>query len=102
MFGMTVDCCEVAMRKTLQSNALAISMLLATILPCAARAASIKSSAVEIASPLTDDDGQPSGDISGVSCLQPQGAKRICLVIDDQGRLAQTATFEGSTLTGHA
>jgi Protein of unknown function (DUF3616) len=90
------------MRKTLQSNVFAISMLLATILPCAARAASIKSSAVEIGSPLTDDDGQPSGDISGVSCLQPQGAKRICLVIDDQGRLAQTATFEGSTLTGHA
>jgi Protein of unknown function (DUF3616) len=88
------------MRKTMQSNIFAIWALLATILPCAARAASIKSSAVEIASPLTDDKGQPSNDISGVSCLEPQGATRICLVIDDQGRLAQAATFEGSTLTG--
>ena len=90
------------MRKTLQSNAFAIVTLLATIPPCAAPAASIKSSAVAIASPLTDDDGQPSSDISGVSCLQPHGATRICLAIDDQGRLAQTATFEGSTITGRA
>jgi len=70
--------------------------------PWATQAASIKSSNVAVAAPLTDDEGNPSTDISGISCLAPQAEKRTCVVIDDQGRLAQAATMDGSTLTGQA
>jgi hypothetical protein len=90
------------MLKIIRRNALAALAVIALTTPCAMRAASIKSSSVGVAAPLTDDKGKQSNDISGISCLEPQGEKRICVVIDDQGRLAQAATIEGSTLTGQA
>jgi hypothetical protein len=62
--------------------------------------ASIKSFDFEIAAILTDDDGNEATNISGVSCLAPEGSKHVCLVIDDQGRLAQAATIDGSRFKG--
>ena len=90
------------LRRTELSDAVHIlaSVLLALSTPCVAHAASIKSAAMEVDAPLTDDDGNEATDISGVSCLPPNGEKHICLVIDDQGRLAQAATIEGSKLRG--
>jgi hypothetical protein len=96
------DYCEIIMGKNIQRSVLAVLALLATTIPCAVRATSMKSSVMEIVAPLTDDDGQQSNDISGANCLEPQGDKRVCLVIDDQGRLAQAATVEKSALTGRA
>jgi hypothetical protein len=53
-----------------------------------AKAASIKSTSLETIAALTNDDGEEATDISGVSCLS-RAEKHVCLVIDDQGRLAQ-------------
>jgi hypothetical protein len=74
--------------------------LLTMAMPDHARAASIQSFDFEIVAALTDDDGDEATDISGVSCLPPDGGKHVCLVIDDQGRLAQAATIEGLKLRG--
>jgi hypothetical protein len=52
--------------------------------------------------PLTDDDGEIAADLSGIACVPPVGSKRICLVIDDQGRFAQFTTIEGNRLNGGA
>ncbi len=79
---------------------LAALILAATVIPSAAPGASIKFSDFTIASPLTDDDGAVATNISGVSCLPPASGKYVCLVIDDEGRLAQAATIEGLTLKG--
>ena len=77
---------------------LVASVLLAMAMPCTA--ASVKSAGMEIAAPLTDDDAEEATNISGISCLTPAGGKHVCLVLDDQGRLAQAATIEGSKLKG--
>ncbi|MBP2428963.1 MULTISPECIES: DUF3616 domain-containing protein [Bradyrhizobium] len=90
------------MSKIIRRNALAALAVIATVVPFSLRATSVRSSALQVAVPLTDDKGKPSNDISGISCLEPQGGKRTCVVIDDQGRLAQVATVEASTLTGQA
>ncbi|MET4358328.1 hypothetical protein ABIC08_008305 [Bradyrhizobium sp. RT9b] len=90
------------MLKIVRRSALAILAVIVMTTPWATQAASIKSSNVAVAAPLTDDEGTPSTDISGISCLAPQAEKRTCVVIDDQGRLAQAATMDGSILTGQA
>ncbi|APG12027.1 hypothetical protein BKD09_27190 [Bradyrhizobium japonicum] len=85
----------------LRAGALSVAVFsLSVVLPCMSLAGSVKWSKMDIASPLTDDDGQRSTDISGISCLPASDGKRVCLVIDDQGRLAQAATIEGSKLRG--
>jgi hypothetical protein len=101
-FILTFGFCEIIVRKNIQGDVFGVLALLALAIPCAVRATSIKSSVMEIVAPLTDDDGQQSDDISGVNCLDPQGDKRVCLVVDDQGRLAQAVTVEKSALTGRA
>lgn len=76
-------------------------VFLATSIPDKGRAAStITSSELETVVALTDDDEQEATNISGVSCLAPDGSKHVCLVIDDQGRLAQAATVNGPRLKG--
>lgn len=90
------------MLKIVRRNASAILAVLVVSTPLATQAASIKSSSVTVAAPLTNDKGKPSKDISGISCLEPESGKRICAVIDDQGRLAQAATIEGPTIRGQA
>jgi hypothetical protein len=41
--------------------------------------------------------GKTAVDISGISCLAPQGDKRTCLLVNDENRNAQFATFDGKT-----
>jgi hypothetical protein len=82
-------------------NATHQRLLFATLLalaPSAALGGPVKSDAMQTAPALTDDDGKTATDISGISCLPPAGGKFVCLVIDDQGRLAQAATIEGTQL----
>ncbi|WP_456720542.1 DUF3616 domain-containing protein [Bradyrhizobium sp. USDA 4350] len=78
---------------------LAFAALYLTALPRLAGAATVKWSEIDIASPLTDDDGETATNISGVNCIA-SASRLACLVIDDQGRLAQAATLDGSKLTG--
>jgi len=66
----------------------------------ASSAGSLSSTEMKVKPPLTSDDGEKSVNISGVSCMPPAGGRRTCLVIDDEGRLAQAATLEGEQLKG--
>ncbi|MGY3591501.1 hypothetical protein ACVIGB_008920 [Bradyrhizobium sp. USDA 4341] len=78
---------------------LAVTALHLTALPRLAAAATVKWSEMDVISPLTDDDGESATNISGVNCIASAG-KLVCLVIDDEGRLAQAATIDGSKLKG--
>jgi Protein of unknown function (DUF3616) len=64
-------------------------------------AASLSFTDVKVKPKLTTDKGKKeSTNISGVSCLVPDDGRRTCLVIDDEGRLAQAATLEDERLRG--
>jgi len=71
----------------------------AVLMPDPLLAGAVRSNAIEVASPLTADDGTEAVNISGVSCLPLVDGKYVCLAIDDEGRRAQTLTIEGSRLT---
>ena len=58
----------------------------------------VRSEATQIVSPFTDDHGAVAINISGITCLPPIDGKFVCLAIDDEGRMAQAATIEGSQL----
>jgi hypothetical protein len=49
---------------------------------------------------LTDDDDEAANDISGIACVPPTGAARICLVINDEDRFAQSVKLEGNRVIG--
>jgi len=66
----------------------------------AAFAGSLWSTEVKVKPSLTSDDGDKSVNISGISCMPPADGRRTCLVIDDEGRLAQTATLEDEHISG--
>ena len=51
-------------------------------------------------SQLKNDKGKVAKDISGIACMPPSASKRLCVVIDDDGRNAQFATLEGATIAG--
>jgi hypothetical protein len=74
-----------------------VALLIATLSEL--HAGSIVSSAFIVNRPLTADDGSESTDISGLACLPTRINRRVCLVIDDQGTLAQTAVLDGNMLT---
>jgi hypothetical protein len=38
-------------------------------------------------------------DLSGISCMAPNGASRICLALNDENKNAQFATIEGNRIT---
>jgi hypothetical protein len=84
------------MRHLRSSILVAVALALS---PGASVAGAVKRDAINVVSPLTDDDGVASTNVSGISCLPPAGGKHVCLAIDDQGRLAQAATIEGLQLT---
>jgi hypothetical protein len=63
-------------------------------------AGSLSSTEVRVKPALTSDDGDKSVNISGINCMPPADGRRICLVIDDEGRLAQAAALEGDQLSG--
>jgi hypothetical protein len=88
-------------RRIVPQGALLIACVcLAIAIPAQARADAISSSGLEVAPALTDDDGQEATNVSGISCQPADGGSNICLVIDDQGRLAQAAVIEGTKLRG--
>jgi hypothetical protein len=79
------------------------SLVIATMLPMAfasgvSFAGPVSSEAMQIVSPFTDDHGAVATNISGITCLPPVDGKFVCLAIDDEGRMAQAATIEGSQL----
>lgn len=80
-------------------TAVAVSGLLYLATPAASRATVIGSTEIETPVPFTSDAGAVSMDVSGFSCLVPKNEERVCLAIDDQGRLAQATTFADSKLT---
>jgi hypothetical protein len=41
---------------------------------------------------------KPATDLSGISCMAPNGAGRICLAVNDENKNAQFATVEGNQL----
>ena len=41
---------------------------------------------------------KPATDLSGIACMPPVGARRTCLLINDENRNAQFATIEGNRL----
>src|SRR5262245_51432061 len=56
---------------------------------------------VDVEPALTPDNGPKAAtNISGISCMPPADGKRTCLVIDDEGRLAQAARLDGARLSG--
>jgi hypothetical protein len=63
-------------------------------------AGSLSFTDVKVKPPLTSDDGDKSTNISGISCMPPDDGRRICLVIDDQGKFAQAAALHGERLSG--
>jgi hypothetical protein len=80
--GLVTVCCDVV---------LAQSPLVADLEP-------LRKFQVEPA--LTDDDEDVATDISGVACMPPAGATRICLVVNDQDQSAQFVTIEGHRVIG--
>lgn len=44
-------------------------------------------------------DGDPAIDISGMSCLPAEGARRTCLVVNDENSNAQLATIQNDRIT---
>src|SRR6266404_478383 len=74
--------------------------LAATLASTSSLAQTTRYSPIEIEAPLTADDGTESINISGVSCLPPVDGKYACLVIDDEGRMAQAVALEASRLSG--
>ncbi len=49
---------------------------------------------LDVQGKLTDDDGAPAHDISGIDCLPPSASARQCLVINDEDRSAQFVSIE--------
>jgi Protein of unknown function (DUF3616) len=45
----------------------------------------------QVTAPFTDDDGEVATNISGLACMPEATTPSTCVVIDDQGRFAQTA-----------
>jgi hypothetical protein len=38
-------------------------------------------------------------DLSGIACMAPNGASRICLAVNDENKNAQFVTIEGNQIT---
>ncbi|UFZ02532.1 DUF3616 domain-containing protein [Bradyrhizobium ontarionense] len=53
----------------------------------------IKLTPVDVSRDFEGKDGKTAADISGISCLSPKNGKRTCLLVNDQNREAQFATF---------
>ena len=77
-----------------------VALVVIALGPIASFAGSLSSTELKVKPPLTSDDGDKSTNISGISCMPPTDGRRLCLVIDDEGKLAQTATLEGDRLSG--
>jgi hypothetical protein len=45
-----------------------------------------------------DDPGNPAEDLSGIACMEPIAGKRRCLIVNDENKAAQFATFDGKEL----
>src|SRR5262245_41563737 len=77
-----------------------VTATLAGAVTTASIAGSLPFTEVKVKPPLTSDDEKKSVNISGISCMPPDDGRRVCLVIDDEGKLAQTATLVGDRLSG--
>jgi hypothetical protein len=53
----------------------------------------IKLTPVDVSRDFDGKNGETAVDISGISCLPPDDGKRTCLLVNDQNRKAQFATF---------
>jgi hypothetical protein len=84
----------------LHRNSILRVALAATLASTSSLAQTARYNPIEIEASLTADDGTESINISGVSCLPPVDGKYICLVIDDEGRMAQAAALDASRLSG--
>ena len=62
-------------------------------------AADLEPSRVFQSDSLTDDDDEPATDLSGIACI-PGTETRLCMVINDEGRVAQLVQIEANSLVG--
>jgi hypothetical protein len=56
----------------------------------------------QITKAFTDDEGHVATNISGLACMPADATPLSCLVIDDQGRFAQTARLENGQIAAGA
>ena len=56
----------------------------------------------QVTKPFLDDKGELATDISGMACMQADASPLSCLVIDDQGRFAQSARLENGRIEAGA
>ena len=56
----------------------------------------------QVTKPFTDDKGHIATNISGLACTPADAASSSCLVIDDQGRFAQTARLKNARIAAGA
>src|ERR1700750_662088 len=89
------------MRHRMLRDSLLAAAALAGVISMPVLAGSLSFGDLKAKPPLTSDDGEKSTNISGIACMPAttDGA-RTCLVIDDEGRLAQAASLDADGISG--
>jgi hypothetical protein len=88
------------MRNPMLRASLLVAAMLASAVSTAVLAKDLAFTDLRAKPALTSDDGEKATNISGIACMPASDGARTCLVIDDEGRLAQAASLDAEGISG--